>query len=347
LRSVLEHRAPAELDRACSAGDEEACTWGVTLAPDLEVHTSFAKRETALVLRACDAGRADACAKLAGWSGSGFEGPTRGLDATGVPSAVHFAARACALGDLGACLGLLDLDGPIIHAPDDPDLASIMRAKETACAAGSAAACAWRSTFELVARGAWQPWQVRARGAAAAVCNGEHPAACDDAMDALVDLGDPRKIGSTLELPGDDACAHGSLIACFDVIATAFADGAEPRIAAAFRTANELGSRECAADPLLCAAHARLLFAATRFDGRLTERGAALARDMYRAACSRPETAIACLDGAGLATDPADRAQLLAAFRRFEGPTCDGLQRACGGTQCDPMCLMPDTLAPR
>lgn len=340
------------LEKACRSGDAAACARGGKLGRDLSESVPFTKREAALELAACDAGRGEACAKVADWLSNGYPEEMRGLTRPPLKAPLHYAIRACRLGHQRSCLDLVgvgwlsastssDLQREHQDAAADPELVTLNSKMEAACNSGRVAACAWLAEAASDDAKVRATYETRARSALANICGPKHDANCDGIVDELVDLRNPHLIGMTLTVPTDEACASGSVIACVIVIATSFSDQSEQRIDTAFRNVAELGLRLCKRDHVRCAGYAHIVLTSTRHMSYLLERGNELARKMFAAACA-PDTSIACLQAASLGPSDVVRSNVFDLYRRFEERTCLALREACGGTQCDAACLAGD-----
>jgi hypothetical protein len=339
--------AHEQLERACRAGEADACAFGIALTPDLEVGDALGRQEGAIVRRECDAGRAASCAYLMELSDRGHISEMYGLTGPGAPSRLQLAIRACALGHVPTCLELAGVDRLSVElqqALQDPEVVRLVAAKEAACEAGSVGACAWRAGTVFRTRDAHEHWQARAFAAASAICDSRRHQRCDDAMSELVNFERPSGFALTDTGLTDEACARGSLLACVIVVASSYGRERDHRNARAFRNAEAIGLRGCASDPVRCAAQARLVLSSTRFRTDLVGPGEDLARKLFRAACTA-RAPLACLEALELLPE-AEHGRWRELYRGFERETCGVLRRACGGAQCDPACLALDGPAP-
>ncbi len=132
MRDLAANRpeeAAAGFDRACEAGDGEACDALGKLLSDGRGVTADPARAEALHRRACDASVAAGCANL----GALVAG--RGQDA----EAAELFRRACVAGDVAGCSNLGVMYGLGRGVAKDPDREAFLA--RWACSGGDSLAC--------------------------------------------------------------------------------------------------------------------------------------------------------------------------------------------------------------
>lgn len=334
-----QKQAFAGVEKACKAGDADACAAAIKLANDAYADPPLAAKELEIRRPDCDAGHGASCVVIA----ERFNDFYNSWEDAPDKSRLHYLRRACEADSVPACLAIVDigtsLSDEFQHNITDPDNARLVTSKETACNAGNAGACAWRAQ-SLLGEANYATWEHRARETVASACTVAHHEHCDAVLGQLVDvekLGDVGNIGLTLPVPPDDACKNGSFIACVITMATAFSENSEQRIHDAYGNAVIIGMHECGVHHVRCASRAQLLLSSTRHKTNLRPLGEDLARKMFEMACATPDTALACSAAADLSAAP-EKPRLTAKYHELEGQACAELKAVCGGAQCDPAC---------